>query len=92
VVEFASVAAVEVLGRLRLSFWLVVVGAVVLYVFFVSLAEIPVAEVAGVTAVVAAIATAFTIRNLRVARELADRGGDPRARRAINRMRERRGF
>jgi membrane associated rhomboid family serine protease len=83
---------VEILGRLRLSFWVVVAGVIVLYVFFVALAAVPPAKVAGVSIAVAGLAAMFTLRNLRIASELADRGGDPRMRRALNRMRERRGF
>jgi hypothetical protein len=45
-----------------------------------------------VTAVVAALAAIFTLRNLRLAAELAHRGGDPRLRRDLNKIRERRGF
>ncbi len=82
----------EILNRLRLSFWIVVAGVIVLYVFFVALAGVPPARVAGVSFAVAALAAVFTLRNLRIASELADRGGDPRMRRALNRMRERRGF
>ena len=81
-----------VIGRLRLSFWIVAIGTVVLYGFFVVLANIPPGQVAAVTAVVAALAAMFTVRNLRVAAQLADRGGDPQLRRARNRIRERRGF
>jgi hypothetical protein len=81
-----------VFGSLRLSFWLVVIGTVVLYAFFVILATIPPGEVAAVTAVVVALGAIFTLRNLRLAAELADRGGDPQLRRAVNKMRERRGF
>jgi hypothetical protein len=81
-----------VIGRLRVSFWVVVIGTVVLYGFFVLLATIPPGQVAAVTAVVAALAAVFTLRNLRVAAQLADRGGDPQLRRARNRIRERRGF
>ena len=80
------------LGRLRLSFWVAVAGAIVLYVFFVTLAGIAPAEVAGVTVVVGALSAVFTLRNVRVSSELADRGGDPRLRRTFNKMRERRGF
>jgi hypothetical protein len=83
---------VGVLGRLRLSFWIVVVGAIALYVFFMTVAAISPAEVAGVTIAVAAMTTVFTLRSLRLASELADRGGDPRLRRNLNRIRERRGF
>jgi hypothetical protein len=81
-----------VFGSLRLSFWLVVIGTVVLYAFFVILATIPPGEVAAVTTVVVALGAIFTLRNLRLAAELADRGGDPQLRRAVNKMRERRGF
>jgi hypothetical protein len=81
-----------VLGRIRLSFWIVATGTVVLYVFFIFLARIPPEQVAGVTAVVAALAALTTARNLRVASQLADRGGNPELRRARNAIRERRGF
>lgn len=82
----------KLLGRLRLSFWIAVSGTIVLYVFFVSLAGVSPAQVAGVTIVVGSLTAVFVLRNLRLASELADRGGDPRLRRALNRMRERRGF
>jgi hypothetical protein len=81
-----------VFRRVRISFWIVVIGTVVLYGFFVVLATIPPGQVAAVTAVVAALAAIFTLRNLRLAAELAHRGGDPRLRRDRNRIRERRGF
>jgi len=64
----------------------------VLYVFFVTLATIPPAEVAGLTVVMVILAALVTIRSLRLANELADRGGDPRIRRELNKQRERRGF
>jgi hypothetical protein len=81
-----------VIGRLSLTFWIVAIGTVVLYGFFVFLARIPPEQVAGVTAVVGALAAITTIRNMRIASQLADRGGDPQLRRSLNRMRERRGF
>jgi fatty acid desaturase len=81
-----------VIRRLRLSFWLVAISTVVLYVFFVVLATISPGQVAALTAVVGALAGFFTIRNVRVAAQLADRGGDPQLRRSRNRIRERRGF
>jgi hypothetical protein len=80
------------IGGLRLSFWLCAVWAIVLYVFFVTLATIPPAQVAGVTAVMTVLAVLLTVRGIRLASELADPGGDPRIRRALNRQRERRGF
>jgi hypothetical protein len=81
-----------VIGRLRLSFWVVVIGTVVLYVFFVALATISPSQVAAVTVAVGALAVIVTFRNVRVAAQLADRGGDPQLRRSRNRTRERRGF
>jgi steroid 5-alpha reductase family enzyme len=82
----------KLLGSLRLSLWLCAVWAIVLFVFFVTLATIPLGEVAGLTVVMIILAALVTIRSLRLASELADRGGDPRIRRALNKQRERRGF
>jgi hypothetical protein len=87
--RFASVA---LLGHIRLSFWISALGALVVYLFFVVLAAIPLAEVRELSAVGAAIAALMVLRSARVNRELADPGGDPRVRRALNRQRERRGF
>jgi hypothetical protein len=81
-----------VFRSLRLSFWIVVIGTIVLYGFFILLATIPPGQVAAVTAVVIGLAAIFTLRNLRLAAELADRGGDPLLRRDLNLIRERRGF
>lgn len=81
-----------VIGRLSLSLWITATGTVVLYAFFVFLARIPPEQVAGVTAVVVALAAITTVRNMRVASQLANRGGDPQLRRSRNRTRERRGF
>jgi fatty acid desaturase len=81
-----------VIRRLRLSFWIVAISIVVLYGFFVLLATIPPGEVAALTVAVIILAAMFTLRNLRLAAELADRGGDPQLRRSVNRIRERRGF
>jgi cobalamin biosynthesis protein CobD/CbiB len=81
-----------VIGHLRLSFWVVVVGSIVLYSFFVVLATIPLDQVVALTIGIVALAAVFTIRNVRLAAELADRGGNPQLRRSLNRIRERRGF
>ena len=77
---------------LRLALWLCAVWAIVLYVFFVTVATIAPAEVAGLTVVMTILAVLVTVRSLRLANELADRGGDARIRRALNKQRERRGF
>jgi hypothetical protein len=82
----------RILGRLAVPLWLGVVGAIVMYVFFVTVANVSPGQVAGVTVVIAGLALLFGIRSLRVASELSDRGGNPAVRRARNRARERRGF
>lgn len=82
----------QLLVRLRLSLWLLALGAIVLYAFFVTLATIPPAKVAALTIVTLVLAALILVRNLRIASELSDRGGDPRIRRALNKQRERRGF
>lgn len=72
--------------------WLGVIGAIVLYVFFVAIADVSPRQIVGVTVVIAALTILFAIRSIRIASELADRGGNPALRRARNRARERRGF
>ena len=80
------------LGNVRLSLWTAALGGVVLYVFFVCLATVSLEQVAGVTAIAAGVAALFAVRSVKLNNELADPGGDPRVRRALNRQRERRGF
>ena len=82
----------RILGRLAVPLWLGAIGVIVMYVFFVTLANVSPGQVAGVTIVIAGLAIMFTIRSIRVASELSDRGGNPALRRARNRARERRGF
>jgi hypothetical protein len=82
----------RILGRLVIPLWLVVIGAIVMYAFFVTVASVPPAQVAGVTIAIVGLTVLFLIRSIRVASELADRGGNPALRRARNRARERRGF
>jgi hypothetical protein len=65
---------------------------VVLYAFFSIVATIPPVKVAALAMVTAVLAALLLLRGLRIAAELADRGGDPRVRRELNRQRERRGF
>jgi len=82
----------RILGRLVVPLWLVVIGVIVMYAFFVAVATVSLAQIAGVTAVIVGLTILFLLRSLRVASELADRGGNPALRRARNRARERRGF
>jgi uncharacterized membrane protein len=82
----------RILGRLAVPLWLGVIGLIVLYAFFVAVADVSPGQVVSVTIVIAGLAILFTIRSFRIASELADRGGNPALRRARNRARERRGF
>jgi hypothetical protein len=82
----------RILGRLAVPLWLGVIGVIVMYVFFVAVANVSPAQVVGVTIVIAGLTLLFLIRSIRLASELADRGGNPALRRARNRARERRGF
>jgi len=82
----------RLLGHVRLSLWTVAVGVPALYLFFVVLATIPPQQIREVSMVVAALTVLMLLRSVRVNREFADPGGDPRVRRALNRQRERRGF
>jgi hypothetical protein len=82
----------RILGRLAVPLWLGVIGAIVMYAFFVAIADVSPAEVAGVSVVIGALTILFAIRSIRIASELADRGGNPALRRARNHARERRGF
>jgi hypothetical protein len=82
----------RILGRIARPLWLGVLGVIVMYVFFVVIASIPLAQVAALTIAVAVLTVLFVIRSLRVASELSNRGGNPALRRELNRARERRGF
>jgi hypothetical protein len=82
----------RIVGRLAVPLWLGVIGIIVMYAFFVTVASVSPARIAGVTIVIAGLTILFTIRSIRIASELADRGGNPALRRARNRARERRGF
>jgi hypothetical protein len=82
----------RIMGRLAVPLWLVVIGVIVMYAFFVVVASVSPTQIAAVTAVIAMLSILFAIRSLRIASELADRGGNPALRRARNRARERRGF
>jgi hypothetical protein len=82
----------RIMGRLAVPLWLVVIGVIVMYAFFVVVASVSPTRIAAVTAVIAMLSILFAIRSLRIASELTDRGGDPALRRARNRARERRGF
>jgi hypothetical protein len=66
-------------------------GAVAMYVFFAALGGISPSEVLWPTIVVAVLAVLFLIRSLVVRHELGAGGGHTTAR-AVNSLRERRGF
>ena len=66
-------------------------GAVAMYVFFAALGGISPSEVIWPTIVVAVLALLFLARSMVVRHELAAGGGHTTAR-AVNSLRERRGF
>ena len=78
--------------RLWIVIWGLVIGAVVLFVFFAAVASVDPRDIALVSAVIALLTIAFAIRSLRVGFELRQREGDPLLRAEHNRARERRGF
>ena len=78
-----------VVSRIRTSFWTAILGGIVLYAFFVALADVSPTEITWVSIAVAAMAVTFTIRNLRLSSQLAR---NPVLRQKVNRLRERRGF
>ena len=80
------------LGGLRRSVWLMALWAVVLYAFFAIVATVSPMKTVALAVVTTVLAALLLLRGLRIAAELADRGGDPRVRRELNRQRERRGF
>ena len=82
----------DLFARIRTSVWILLIGLVGLYAFFVLVASVPPGEVLILSCVVAAMAVMFLVHNMRVAHELDHPGGDPRLRRNRNEMRERRGF
>ena len=78
--------------RVSIVVWGLVIGIVVLFVFFTAIAGVDPRDVAIVTGVIALLALAFTVRSMRVGFELRAREGDPQLRAEHNRVRERRGF
>lgn len=73
------------------AFWLMAMGAIVLYAFFVVLDAFEPGQVWGLTIFIAVLAVLVGIHFIRVRRELA-RHGSSEVRRSRNKMRERRGF
>ena len=66
-------------------------GLVVMFVFFAALAGVSPSEVIWPTIVVGVLAVLFLVRSMVVRHELAAGGGHTTAR-AVNSLRERRGF
>lgn len=77
--------------RLGGLFWVLAIGVVVLYAFFVTLNAFAPGDVWWVTAGVAVLVALLAVHLVHVRRELA-KGGQSSARRELNAMREKRGF
>ncbi|HET6549638.1 MAG TPA: hypothetical protein VFG79_14330 [Solirubrobacter sp.] len=76
----------KVLATLSETFWLLVLGAVVMFAFFAALGAFDVTQAVGVTIAVAVLAVLWVVHALWVARHSEGR------RPALIRDRERRGF
>ena len=79
------------LSRMLGPLSVICLGAVAMYVFFAAVGGISRGEVLWPTIVVAVLAVLFLVRSLVVRHELAAGGGHMTAR-AVNSLRERRGF
>lgn len=82
------------MSRFVLVLWMLALSAVILYVgvFVVLAGKAPFEVQPEVTIAVVVLGVLFTLRSLRIGRELRDRAGDPQLRADYNRARERRGF
>lgn len=81
------------MSRFVLVLWMLALSAVILYVGVFGLAgKMPFEVQPEVTIAVVVLGALFTLRSLRIGRELRDRAGDPQLRADYNRARERRGF
>lgn len=78
-------------GKVSVAWWALCAGAVVLYAFFAAIGGFSPVEMAGVSVGVGALAVLFAAHELGVVHDLRD-GTHPGLMRAVNRMRERRGF
>ncbi len=79
------------LSRMLGPLSVICLGAVAMYVFFTALGGISPSDVLWPTIVVAVLAVLFLVRSFVVRRELAA-GGSHSTARAVNSLRERRGF
>jgi hypothetical protein len=79
------------LSRMLGPLSVICLGAVAMYVFFAALGGISPGDVLWPTIVVAVLAVLFLIRSLVVRHELAAGGGHATSR-AVNSLRERRGY
>jgi len=81
----------DTIGRLANAFWVLVVGAVVLYAFFAVMGAISPTDLVWLTVVVGVLAIVAVVHFVRVRRALQDHRHDETAR-ELHGWRERRGF
>jgi membrane protein implicated in regulation of membrane protease activity len=81
----------QTIGRITGVVWIFVLGAIVLYGFFVALGAISPSDVTWLTVIVAVLAVVALIHFVRVRRALDDHRHNELAR-SVHAMRERRGF
>jgi hypothetical protein len=82
---------IETVGRLSNLFWVLVIGAAVLYCFFVVLGAISFTDLVWLTALIGVLGILAVVHFIRVRRALSDHRHDEMARK-LHSWRERRGF
>jgi hypothetical protein len=81
----------ETVGRLSNVFWVLVIGAVVLYAFFAVLGAISLTDLVWLTVLIGTLGILAVVHFIRVRRTLRDHRDDAMAR-ELHSWRERRGF
>jgi peptidoglycan/LPS O-acetylase OafA/YrhL len=85
------VALKGIIDRIGGVFWALCLGAIGLFAFFAAIGSFTPGDAPWVTAAVAVLAAAFTVHAVQVSQVLrGSRAGETM--RALNRLRERRGF
>jgi len=82
---------IETVGRLSNLFWVLVIGAVVLYAFFAVMGAISFTDLVWLTALIGVLGILAVVHFIRLRRALSDHEHDEMARK-LHSWRERRGF
>ena len=82
----------ELFERSRVAFWAASLGLIVLFLFLVAFAGLGLSQVTWLSIVVLVLMIAFAIHAIRLGRMLRESAAGDMRMRALNRLRERRGF